>query len=185
MGRVYYDEDATYLRSLEEERIELSGPTTEYYSLNRGTNVDTLYNEPDNDWMYGGTSPRGTDQKSEKSWNFSPNVLGGADPLEIPSSIQFEEMDGRTPMVRPEGFKADWDAILFITVNHWECYTAGTTVAGREPKEGDVVYVWNLWWDVIKAGSGGNVLDSPSFVGYRLDLKKRTEFTPDRKVDRT
>lgn len=39
MTRVYFDEEEEYLRSLEEERIELVGPICEYYSLNRGHNV--------------------------------------------------------------------------------------------------------------------------------------------------
>lgn len=182
MGRVYFDEDAAYLRSLEEERIELVGPTAEYYSLNRGVHVDTLYNEPDNEWLYGGESQRGTNQQDKKAWNFCPGL--GAAAVTLPVSVQYEEMDGRSPSVRSEGFKADYDAQLFMSKKHWDCAIEGTCMSGRSPKEGDVVYVFNTWWDVMKSGSGGNILDTPYFVGYRLELKRRTEFVPERKVDR-
>ena len=50
------------------------------------------------------------------------------------------------------------------------------------PKEGDVLYLFNEWWDVAKAGIGGNVLDSPHYVGFKLELRKRTQYTPDRKI---
>lgn len=182
MVRVYFDQDAQYLRSLEEERIELVGPITEYYSLNRAVNVDTLYNEPNNDPLYGGSSPIGTNQNHNKSWNFSPDIGSGEEPLLIPSSFLYEEMDGRNPMVRSEGFKVDYDGQLFIARNHWECKTIDTSLEGRNPKEGDVLYVNNIWFDVIKVGTGGNILNSPVYVGFRFELKRRTEFVPERKI---
>jgi hypothetical protein len=184
--RVYADEDAEYLRCLEEERIELVGPPCEYYSLNRGTNVDPLYGEPDNDPLYGGSSPRGTPQIDEKSWNFYPNPY--ADPVEptltFPVHFEYTEADNRQPMVRDEGFHAEYDAIMHLSINHWEKAIAGTRIDGRVPKEGDVLYCFNEWWDVVRVGSGGNVVDTPVTVGWKFELRKRTKFTPDRKVDR-
>lgn len=182
MARVYYNEDATYLRSLEEERIELVGPPCEYYTLNRGKNVDALYGEPTNDPLYGGSSPRGSDSKSNESWNFCPDILSGEEEITFPVAIEYQESDNRNPMVRTEGFLYEYDAIVSISRNHWECAWEDTTCAGREPKEGDVLYVYGEWFDVTKAGRSGYVLNSPDFVGYKLEVKKRTQFTPDRKV---
>jgi len=182
MARVYFNEEAEYLRSLEEERIELVGPDCEYYTLNRGKNVDALYGEPTNDPLYGGSSPRGSDSDSNESWNFCPDILVGEEPITFPVAIEYQESDNRTPMVRTEGFHYEYDAIVAISRNHWECAWEDTTCAGREPKEGDVIYLFGEWWDVVKAGRSGYILDSPDFVGYKLELKKRTQFTPDRKV---
>jgi len=182
MARVYFDEDATYLRSLEEERIELVGPPCEYYSLNRGKNVDALYGEPTNDPLYGGSSARGAPSVSDEAWNFCPDVDAGEEPVVFPCSIEYQESDNRTPSVRTEGFVYEYDSIIAISRNHWECAWEDLMCAGREPKEGDVLYLFGEWWDVVKAGRSGYILDSPEFVGYRLELRKRTQYTPDRKV---
>ena len=182
MPRIYFDEDVTYLRALEEERIELVGPTCEYYSLNRGKNVDALYGEPTNDPLYGGSSTRGTPSKSEEAWNFYPDASIGQETLEFQCVIEYQEFDNRQPLARTEGFVAEYDAVVSISRNPWECALDGTLIEGRLPKEGDVLYLFNEWWDVTKAGKSGYVLDSPEYVGYRLEVKKRTQFTPDRKV---
>ena len=182
MARVYYDEEAEYLRSLEAERIELVGPTVEYYSLNRGVNVDALYGEPTNDPLYGGSSPRGSPSNDKESWNFYPSISGGDPTLSMPCAFEYEEMTNRDFVVREEGKTAEYDAIMVIARDAWECAIEDLSISARVPKVGDVVYVYNEWWDVIKPGSGGNILDSPNYTGYRLELKKRTKFTPDRKV---
>jgi len=182
MPRIYSDQDLTYLRSLEEERIELVGPTCEYYSLNRGENVDALYGEPTNDPFYGGSSVRGTPSKHSEAWNFYPDIIGGDDPLTFPCAMEYQEFDNRNPMVRAEGFLHEYDAIMSISRNHWECALEDTSIEGRIPKEGDVLYVFGEWFDVIKEGKSGFVLDTSSYVGFRLELKKRTQFTPDRKI---
>lgn len=182
MTRIYFDEDATYLRGLEEERIELVGPTCEYYSLNRGENVDALYGEPTNDPLYGGSSARGAPVVSNEAWNFYPDIAGGDDPLTFPCAMEYQESEGRNPIARTEGFVHEYDAIMAISRNHWECALEDTAIEAREPKEGDVLYLFGEWWDVVKTGRSGYILDSPEFVGYKLELKKRTQFTPERKV---
>jgi hypothetical protein len=182
MAREYYDEEASYLRSLEEERIELVGPTLEYYSLNRGENVDPLYGEPTNDPLYGGSGSQGDPSISTESWNFYPDTGQGESVVTFPCAIEYQEGDNRQPMVRTEGFLHEYDAIMAVSRNHWECAWEDTPIAGREPKEGDVLYLFGEWWDVVKVGRHGYILNSPDFVGYRFELKKRTQYTPDRKV---
>jgi hypothetical protein len=171
---------------LEEERIKLVGPTAEYFSLNRGKNVDALYGEPDNDPLYGGSSAAGTPQMDEKSWNFYPNPYATPTEESLTFSVAFEyqESENRQPAVRDEGFYADYDAIMFLAKTAWEDAIADTRIDGRIPKEGDVVYCFNEWWDVVRVGSGGNIADTATFVGWKFELRKRTKFTPDRKVDR-
>lgn len=186
---VYGSQDAAYFRQIEAEKYNLSGLVAEYYSLNRGVNVDPLYNEPDNDPLYGGDnptrSPIGTPQTSSLSWNFSPDILGGDSPLLIPCGVEYVEFENRQPSVRPEGKIVEYDAIMRFASLSWECEIEKLDVAelvGRTPKEGDVVYVFEEWWDVVKAGRAGNVLGTSVTVGYSLELKKRTQFTPDRKI---
>lgn len=175
-------EDIEYLKSLEEERIELVGPDAEYYSLNRGHNVDKLYGEPVNDPLYGGSAPRGTPSRAEESWNFYPNLSSGQPALIIKCSIEYQEYDNRNPSVREEGLYVEYDAAVVISKNHWDRAIKDLPISTREPKEGDVIYVFNIWWDVIKVGRQGYIMDTPEFTGYRFDVKKRTHYTPDRKI---
>lgn len=182
MPRIYDECEATYLRSLEAERIEMVGPTCEYYSLNRGKNVDALYGEPTNDPLYGGSGSRGDPQRDNASWNFYPDAAAGETTLTFPCVVQFQEQDNRQPSVRDEGFHVEDDAECCFSRDHWERAIADTRIVGRAPKEGDVIYVFDQWWDVVQASQGGNILDTPVWVGYKVMLKQRSQFTPDRKV---
>jgi hypothetical protein len=185
---IWGSQDLEYLRKVDADRLAVSGTTVEYYSLNRGTNVDALYGEPNNDPLYGGDNPaiiRGTPQTSSTSWDFTPNIANGDSPLVIPCAVEYVEFDNRTPSVRPDGKMVEYDAVLSMSSLTWECKIEESEIValvGRIPKEGDVLYAFNEWWDVIKAGASGNVLGTSATVGYRMDLKKRSQFTPERKL---
>lgn len=183
-GYKYRQQDERILRRYEEERIALVASVGEFYSLNRGANVDPLYDEPTNDPLYqddripgtpGDEWPHDTTLRHNEAWEF----LG---PFFMDMAIEFQQVDNRQPTVRDEGKEVEWDALVSISRNEWECVMEDSAVAGRIPKEGDVVFVQNVWWDVIKASTSGNIIDTVTHVGYRLEVKKRTKFTPERKV---
>jgi len=164
--------DSGYMQSLEDERNILVGPTAQYYSLNRGGNVDPLYNEPtnvdDDDVLYQTAPPA---NGGESVWRWFP-------PVDITCVVEFQEFENRDPSTQDEGKTVEWDATMRIAVNEW----ARKVTNGQIPKEGDVVFVFDQWFDVIKQGGMGNINDTTLIVGYSFSLKKRGKFTPDRKI---
>lgn len=183
-GYRYRSQDDEILRRWEEERIGLSGPIGEFYILNRGANVDPLYNEPTNDPLYqedrlpgtpGDEWPHNVTLRDNEAWEFEG-------PFMMDMAIEYQQSENRNPAVREEGKEAEYDAIIAISRNEWEGVLEDAGVPGKIPKEGDVVFVQNVWWDITKKGTSGNVLDTVSYVGFRLEARKRTKFTPERKI---
>lgn len=93
LKHVYGERDRRYFEKLEKERHGLTAPESTYFSLNRGNNVDPLYNEP-------------------RGWDYEEFCLQAA--------IEYEEKDNRDTSVRSEGFEAEYDAIITIPKLEWE-----------------------------------------------------------------
>jgi hypothetical protein len=91
-------------------------------------------------------------------------------------AITYQQMDNRQPSVRDEGLEVDFDAEVFFSYNEWN-----RIVGALVPKEGDVLFLMDEYFDVVNAGSGGNFIDTVRVVGYKLMVKKRSHFAPDRK----
>lgn len=159
------DEDAAYLKRLEQERQALTGPTAAYYSLNRGQSVDPLYNEP-SDPLYGGThAPDG-------------GPWGWADPFDLVVLMEFQESDNKDANVQDEGQAIEYDAIMRVADLAW----TAAAPTGTVPKEDDVVECFGHYWDVGKAARSGNVLDTTTTVGWTVNLKRREKFAPERRL---
>jgi hypothetical protein len=158
-------EDAAYLQRLEQERQAMTGPTAEYYRLNRGASVDPLYNEP-SDPLYGGTyAPAG-------------GPWGWFAPFDLVVLVEFQESDNKDVSVREEGQDLEWDAILRVAELAW----VAAAPTGTLPKEDDVLAVFGHYWDVVKVGRSGNVLDTATTVAWTLNVKRREKFTPERRL---
>lgn len=158
-------EDAAYLKKLEAERQAMTGPMAEYYRLNRGAHVDALYNEP-SDPVYGGGPAPG-----REAW-------GWFAPFDVVCLIEYQESENREPSVREEGQEVEYDAIMRVAALAWE--QAAPT--GAIPKEDDVVAVFEHYWDVVKVGRSGNILDTPTTVAWTINVKRREHFAPERRL---
>jgi hypothetical protein len=164
--RCYGPADAAYLSCLEAERIGFTSTPAAYYSLRRAVNVDALYAEPARDPLYGGpTTVAGT-------------VWGWRAPFDLEVTIEYGEPDNREPSVREEGTTVDYDATIRLAGLTW----TAAAPAGVLPKEGDVLTVFGHHWDVVKASAAGHVWDTPTTVGWSLNVKRREEFAPERKL---
>lgn len=161
---LYGDRDRRFFQKLDDENIRRSGGEVVYYSLNRGKNVDPLYNEP-------------------KGWRYKKFCLQAA-------NIEYQEVDGRDVSVRDEGKVTTLSAKVNVSIIEWEkraCVDPRVTREGkarqRRPKEGDVLEIQREFWNVVKANSSGNVVNRPDFTGYQLELRKMLKFIAQRQVD--
>ncbi len=125
---LYDDRDQVYLKSLEQERISLTGQDCIFYSLIRGANVDPLYGE---------TLPDSNTGSIGLVYREMFLVIG---------VIIFEQKDNRDPSVRSEGLIVDYDATMHIAINEWN----EKRPSDFEPKEGDVVTGMGYYFDIIK-----------------------------------
>ncbi len=149
---LYGERDKAYFQRLDDENIKRAGSEINYFSLNRGRNVDPLYDEP-------------------MGWSYIEFCL-------VAGHIEFQEVDGRDVSVRDEGEEVIIEAKINISKIEWN----GKSPVKRIPKAGDVMEVQEQFWDIVKGNSAGNAIDRPDFTGYQLELRKRLKFIAQRKV---
>jgi hypothetical protein len=138
--------------------------------LVRGAHVDPLYNEPVADPLYGGPAT-GSGAKHTDAFQFDG-------PYAIVMAVEFERSTGRDESADEAGPEARFDGFAYVARDEWERVRG----IAAPPKEADVLLVNDEYWDVAMANSGGHVTDSGHHVGWKLSLRKRTRFEPQRKV---
>jgi hypothetical protein len=150
------------------EHTDASGTVIDYWQHdNVRTKLDPLYNEP-----------------TKRIWK---------GPFRIKV---FAEWPDQAFEVREEGARVFWDAKI---------YMPRLTVEGADmefgPAEGDVLLLWDIpffdayaqgadfnipkakyYFDVVGVVETGHALDNAEFTGFKLDIKRRTEFTPERRL---
>lgn len=107
----------------------------------------------------------------------------------------YHENPESSPSTVEQGFKNQWDVVLWIPRVSLEEQSVV-----RAPDEGDVVQLWNipffnslavndmpipkagLFFSVEKVNTDAVFAMSPSFGGFKLYLKRRSEFTPERRL---
>lgn len=117
-------------------------------------------------------------------------------PFRIKGHVTFPDS---APEARMEGFHTTFSAEAWIARKELE--DAGIK---QVPGEGDVMSFWRTpffdagsvdndptvpfsgyFFDVVDVDEDGHLFDSPSFVGFKFTLKRRTEFTPERRITNT
>ncbi len=108
----------------------------------------------------------------------------------------FVEYPESTPEATESGLHATWDASVWIP-------TAQLIESGAPaPAEGDVIRFWDknndffrrfsvleqdipgsgYFFDIIKADEDGHLFDQATFLGFKCALKRKTEFTAERRM---
>jgi len=149
-----------------EEEIDISGTPITYYAIDfDGTIRDPLYDEP---------------------------IALAFKKFDIKALISYPES---TPEAREEGFKIEFrgQATLARVTIEKECMPV--------PQEGDILQIWDIpfyrdwgqaratnvpnsgyYFDVTAVSETDHIFDNPAFLYFRLDLKRNTTFTPERKL---
>ncbi len=148
------------------EQVDIIGSDIDYYSLNSEKGKrDPLYDEPlTRHWS------NAFRLKAWVSWASS------------------------TPVTGEEGFHLLFNATCWIARAELE------RVRCPAPDQGDVLRFWNnpffnqqaasgdkidnagYYFDVLNADNDGHINDSMTFVGFRLDIRRRAEFGAERRI---
>jgi len=151
-----------------EEHTEVAGTDIDYWIQDLvKTKRDPLYNEP-----------------TERIW---------AGPFRFKALVKLPQNEYEA---REEGARELWTGQIFIPRLAIE-----NSNMEQWPKIGDVIRIWSLpfydqdamgvdqnipnaglYFDVIQTQGEGHPLDNPSFTRFQLDVKRRTEFTPERRL---
>jgi len=105
------------------------------------------------------------------------------------------QMPTQNPIASEEGFRVHFDGTAWIARVDLE-----TIKAPSDPREGDVIHFWDIpqfkedaaannripnagyYFDIVNVIPDGHLFDTPSFVGYKLTIKRRSEFGAERRI---
>ena len=159
-------EERPLFDSYSAEQVNRSGTEIEYYTRSIAKSLrDPLYDEPTATAYVG---------------PYSLKAL-----FERPDSL---------PGNQEQGFRTEWNGEMWLPRSSVE-------LAGmKPPQEGDIVRAWNIpyfnaeavdrldlpnrgfYFDVEKVDEDGFIFDTFNFVGWKFELKRRTQFTPERRL---
>jgi len=162
VGRLRGDYEAPLMRSVAEEVNDLFGVNRDSYLFrwspaNNNTIKDPLWDEPTSTARF----------------------------VRYPIQVHYSEYD-RTTESDDSGRDRSLDVSIYISLNHLIKAQVPKDAEGESVAPGDVVgFHWRGEYvevDVIEAKRDGWVNDSDSFVGYRLDCKRRDKYVSERKT---
>jgi hypothetical protein len=160
MGRILDDSEREFFDCIASELNELAGEEINFYGQNiKKSTIDPLYGEP-------------VERKIEG-------------PFRVWAWV-------RWPQISPEsgehGFGFEMDGECVIARAHLD------KIGAPYPFEGDIIEMWRtpyhdadslgkgLFFDIVRVANDGHIHDTPTFVQFRLTLKRRTQFGAERKI---
>lgn len=159
-GSILNDSESNLFDMIASDLTRAAGVDLNYYSMEKGkSNIDPLYGE------------------------YQTREYEG--PWLLPSYVQWPQ---QSPMSGDSGYTVEFDGKVTVARVEFETHNA------PYPVEGDIVEFWRtpyhdidsrgkgLFFDVIKVDNDGHVNDSPTFVQFKLTLKRRPQFAAERKL---
>jgi hypothetical protein len=161
------DNEKAFFDSIAQEQIDIAGTVADFFSQQvEQSTRDPLYDEP-----------------TERVWS---------QPYRIKVWVAWPQS---APVVGEHGFKFEFTGQAWIPRKTLEDANAPA------PFEGDVLRFWKLpffddfgvardkrltnkgwFFDVTNSDPDGHINDTATFVGFKLDLKRRSEFGAERRI---
>jgi hypothetical protein len=150
------------------ERTRAHGTRLDYWHQDLpNTARDKLYDEPVN-----------------RAWRGPYKIYG------------YVEYSPGQPEMREEGIRVTWTGNIWIARKEIE------NASAPPPLEGDIIRYWPLpffaehgvnneesavstagyFFDVVNSDDDGHIAGAAAFVGFKLEVRRRTEFTPERRL---
>lgn len=150
------------------ERTEATGTNLDYWHQDiEGSVRDPLYDEP-----------------IDRKWKGPFKIVG------------YVEYAPGQPEMREEGMRVTWTGTI------WMARKAIEDAGAPAPLEGDVIRYWPIpffaehgvnseksavrtagyFFDVVNCDDDGHIGGAAAFVGFKLEVRRRTEFTPERRL---
>ena len=147
--------------SFAQEHTGIIGTPMEYWIQNTaGSPFDALYGEPEPRLFKG------------------PYLMKG-----------FVVRPEEQPESREEGFRSFWRAEAWLARKEFEDKNI------PDPHIGDIIRIWDIpyfneqapgesgfYFDIEYINNHGHMFDSPNFVGFSVQLKRRSDFVPERRI---
>ena len=187
-----YGQEIYLFDTVAQELNQIIGPPVDYYlcdtTINRYANVTNYaYPQPNPERL-----PNVPTTVVDPLYN-EPLAWSFQGPFRIPMYIEYPQKNVSSG---EEGERTHWDALAWVSRKEYE-----DAYIGRPPSEGDVLQIWRtpffkdystndimpipnsgFYFDIRNVEEDGHLVDSAQFVGYKLSLVRRTEFTPERKL---
>ena len=157
--------DAAFFQHVADENAGLgAGSTTgncRYWQALQSSTYDPVYGE--------------ADPKSD--------FLG---PFTIVATLEYDEEQNYNQDAAEEYVEREYDGMASISYSEWQTkVVGGVPQAGLDaPREGDIVSFFDgfLTFEVLKVMRTGFVNMTSAFTNYKLELKRRQSFEPERRL---
>lgn len=151
MGCIIGDQDKCLFDIVAQEVNKLAGVRAIIYQLDEErSEVHPLYGEPKiKEWI----------KKADGTIGYDVYV--------------FFNYPDRSPMAGEEGFRTDKTSIVFLADKE------RVEKKMREPRIGDIVKVWNMYWDVVKVNKEGIPSDNDTTSLWSMEVARRTKAPPE------
>ena len=153
--------------SVASDSVKISGTTIFYYSLDvYGSSYDALYGEP-NDRKFNGPFKI----QGYVAWPRNQKVVTEFGSMDVFDSnaylVRKDVEDAKMPLPSSGDVLGFWN--IFFFDKQWGI-------------DGILDQNAMFFFDVLNVNTDGHLYDSPYFVGFKLTIKRKTNFSPERRV---
>ncbi len=155
------DQQSGFLDEMNREIGSAGGTAVSYWQLRQDQNYDPVYGEADT----------------------RSGFLG---PFTFSATLEYDEEGNYTQDASEEYVEREYDGVMTVARVEWDLKVHGGVPQSGfvAPREGDIVSFFDgfLFFEVLKVSRTGFFNTTATFSGYKIELKKRASFEPERRL---